>query len=169
MKFSEALAELREKYGDTAGLSYAVGGSTDIPCAFAHGNNECASAATYQEAIAALAVKLTGPISEAPDEDDGKEMKSFEEYRVTLGNNVDNYDINDVKAAFMAGQLAASKPPVGMYGETPRIRVKDLEICRQVGTNDSSMWIDDTITGEGAEFQDDLFYPFLREFFNIHF
>lgn len=54
---------------------------------------------------------------------------------------------------------------VGMYGETPRIKIKDLTICRQ---GDNSVWIEED-GGEGGEFNDELFCPVLRKFYDEHF
>lgn len=50
---------------------------------------------------------------------------------------------------------------VGMYGETPRVKVGQFNICRQ---NDNSVWIE-TADGEGAQLPDDLFEEAIREFY----
>jgi hypothetical protein len=42
---------------------------------------------------------------------------SFEKYRSTLGNNVDNYDINDIQAAFLAGQEAEREDNLNIVEE----------------------------------------------------
>jgi hypothetical protein len=65
----------------------------------------------------------------------------------------------------------STERPVGMYGETPKMQIPDcgapgLTICRQ---GDNSVWIEDAATGEGAEFSDALFYPFLRRFYDDNF
>lgn len=54
---------------------------------------------------------------------------------------------------------------VGMYGETPRVKVGPFSICRQ---NDNSVWIE-CEDGEGAQFSDKLFEQAIRDFYGKHF
>ena len=58
-----------------------------------------------------------------------------------------------------------TRKPVGMYGETPKVKVGKFSICRQDG---KSVWIE-LENGEGGSFSDDLFGKSIEEFFNKHF
>ena len=55
--------------------------------------------------------------------------------------------------------------PIGMYGETSRVKVGDFEICRQT---DKSIWIEHE-DGEGGEFSEAEFANAIKKFFNLHF
>ena len=55
--------------------------------------------------------------------------------------------------------------PVGMYGETPRVRIGKFTISRQ---DDDSVWIE-TDQGEGAQFPDNLFEQCVLKFYEKNF
>lgn len=56
---------------------------------------------------------------------------------------------------------------IGMYGETDQILVGKYAICRQdPDGEDRSVWIGDTETGEGGEFQDELFFAAIDKFYS---
>lgn len=54
---------------------------------------------------------------------------------------------------------------IGMYGETPRVKIGNFSICRQDPDGvDNSVWVEKD-GEEGAEFNDDLFSYELEELF----
>lgn len=59
--------------------------------------------------------------------------------------------------------------PIGMYGETPKIKIGKFEICRfdPSGENNST-WIAHE-DGEGGQFSDKLFEKAIDDFFNKNF
>lgn len=73
MNFKRALSELREKYGDSAALTYTVTIHDGIEhvSIYAMGNDKCALASHYRDAIDALdrLFKSEHHTSEAPDEE----------------------------------------------------------------------------------------------------
>lgn len=61
------------------------------------------------------------------------------------------------------------KKKIGMYGETPRIKVGKFTICRMCPDGeDNSVWIE-FADGEGAEFSDELFEEAIASFYAKHF
>ncbi len=62
MNFREALNILKEKYGESAALSYTVNiyDGKEVVSICAHGDGVCSSAWSYQAAIADLEFKLHG-------------------------------------------------------------------------------------------------------------
>jgi len=58
---------------------------------------------------------------------------------------------------------------VGMYGETPRVKVGSLSICQQYIADDSKgIWIEDE-SGEGGDFKTEMVEKVLRKFFDDNF
>jgi len=58
-----------------------------------------------------------------------------------------------------------AKNPIGMYGETPRVKIGKYTICRQ---DDKSVWIE--VEGdEGGQFSDESFEKTIAEYFNKNF
>lgn len=59
---------------------------------------------------------------------------------------------------------------IGMYGETPRLIIGGLSLCRQnPDGDDKSIWIEDISTGEGAEFDEEKLSGALLQFYKEHF
>jgi hypothetical protein len=55
---------------------------------------------------------------------------------------------------------------IGMYGETPRIKIGQYIICcMNPDGNDKTVWIE-TLDGIGGEFQESLLETTIEEFFN---
>ena len=61
--------------------------------------------------------------------------------------------------------MSYEETKIGMYGETPRVKVGKYTICRQ---DESSVWIEHE-SGEGAQFPDDLFEECIHDFYSSHF
>jgi len=62
----------------------------------------------------------------------------------------------------------SDKKELGMYGDTPRVKVGKFTICKQ---DDKGIWIQDEGPngGEGGAFPNELFEKCIEEFFNKHF
>ena len=59
-----------------------------------------------------------------------------------------------------AGMYAVSNP------DYPQVKVGNFIICRQ---NEQGVWIQREDTGEGGEFNDSIFEPFMAQFWKEHF
>jgi hypothetical protein len=57
---------------------------------------------------------------------------------------------------------------LGMYEETPRIKIGCLEICEFRNPPDGTVWIENE-TGEGAQFNKTDLEPLILQFYNKHF
>lgn len=62
-----------------------------------------------------------------------------------------------------------SKKRIGMYGDTPKLKIGIYTICRMnPDGDDKTIWIESE-DGEGAEFNADLFEATIDTFFNKYF
>ncbi len=59
------------------------------------------------------------------------------------------------------------KPKIGMYGETPKIRIGGFVICDAAIPDNGSVWIEGP-DGDGGEFGKAALEPFLKDFFDKH-
>ena len=77
----------------------------------------------------------------------------------------DRFDNNGFRSGISAEMLEPLTAPIGMYGESPRVRCGKFSICRQ---DDNSVWIQ--IEGEeGMQVQDDVFEAELDRIFKERF
>jgi len=78
----------------------------------------------------------------------------------------DGYKSFSPAVAFEDGYTRETGRRIGMYGETDRVAVGKYSICRQNpdGKN-KSVWIEDTETGEGGEFSDEVFLSAINKFY----
>ena len=60
-------------------------------------------------------------------------------------------------------------PKCGMYGDTPRITIGKYELAEMSNPIDGSIWIEDSITGEGGGFLKSLLEPMIKEFYDSNF
>ncbi len=59
-----------------------------------------------------------------------------------------------------------SKVKIGMYGETPRVKIGNLAICMASDAEgEDSVWIEDA-SGDGGSFKSHLFEKVLQDRFN---
>jgi hypothetical protein len=59
---------------------------------------------------------------------------------------------------------------IGMYGDTDRVEIGKYSICRQDPDGENkSVWIEDTETAEGGEFQDEAFFEVVDKFYKDNF